>query len=342
MIQPRLNINFGIKRQFSFVFGKEYTPQKNEFLLNFARSGIVMALRATLPNGSRVGVVAYNCYTVANAVKQAGCDIEFIDITEDLQIDISSLQGKQLDAIVVTNLFGIRNDITAIRVALPDTIIIVDNAHGYGLPCEGDFTVYSINQGKFPSVGEGGVLFVNNQQYQSEIQKQYERLPQYSRSKELKLFCTMTIKAWLHTPIVYTILTKRLKSRRKVGNIREVTPLQKMAYGVRRMYNAILPCVEKQITQQCVQAEAIRKALSIIEGVTDIHIGGNAFMVVVRCTEPRVIQQWFAQRGVETATHFENTILWEKQFDYEDGTCPMAEKLTKELLMIPTYKHFTL
>ena len=152
----------------------------------------------------------------------------------------------------------------------------------------------------------------------------------------------MTIKAWLHTPIVYTILTKRLKSHRKVGNIREVTPLRKMAYGVRRMYNAILPCVEKQITQQCVQAEAIRKALSIIEGVTDIHIGGNAFMVVVRCTEPRVIQQWFAQRGVETATHFENAILWAKQFDYEDGTCPMAEKLTKELLMIPTYKHFTL
>ena len=55
-----------------------------------------------------------------------------------------------------------------------------------------------------------------------------------------------------------------------------------------------------------------------------------------------MIQQWFAQRGVETATHFENAILWAKQFDYEDGTCPMAEKLTEELLMIPTYKHFTL
>ncbi len=342
MLQPRLNINFGIKKQFSFVFGKKYIPQNNEFLLNFARSGIVMALRATLPNGGCAGVVAYNCYTVANAVKQAGCDIAFIDITEDLRIDISSLHGKQLDAIVVTNLFGIRNEIEAIRAAQPNAIIIVDNAHGYGLPNEGDFTVYSINQGKFPSVGEGGVLFVNNRQYQAHIQTQYKQLPQYSGVKSLKLFCTMGIKALLHTPIVYSVLTKRLKARRKVGDIREETPLRKMAGGVRRMYNAILPTISKQIAQQCAQAEAIRKAVSAIEGVKDIHIGENAFMVVVRCSEPDIIQQWFAERGVETATHFENAILWAKQFGYQDGACPMAEKLTKELIMIPTYKIYTL
>lgn len=336
-MQPRLNISFSCKNQKVFLLGQEFISQEGEYLLNHARTGIVMALRTALPNGGRVGVVAYNCYTVANAVKQAECDIEFIDITEDLQINISALHGKQLDAIVVSNLFGIRNDIEAIRAAQPNAIIIVDNAHGYGLPTEGDFTVYSINQGKFPSVGEGGILLVNNPQYQADIQIQYERLPQYSPLKELKLFCAMTIKALLYSPIVYTLLTRRLKACRKVGDVREISPLRQMAYGVRRMYNAALPTLEKQIAQQRTNAETIRRTISTFDGVKDIHIGENAFMLVVRCSEPHVIQHWFAQRGVETATHFENAILWAKQFGYQDGACAMAEKLTKELIMIPTY-----
>ena len=154
---PRLNIEFPLKRQWCYWFGKQYEPQKGEYLLNHARTGIVMALRAALPKGGRVGVVAYNCYTVANAVVNAGCVPFFVDVTEKLTIDIESVP-VDLDAIVVTNLFGIRNDLEAIRKKCPRAIIIVDNAHGYGLPVEGDFTVYSINQGKFPALGEGGVL----------------------------------------------------------------------------------------------------------------------------------------------------------------------------------------
>lgn len=156
---PRLNISFPIKRQWCYWFGKQYEPREGEYLLNHARTGIVMALRAALPNGGRVGVVAYNCHTVANAVVNAGCAPFFVDVTENLRIDIESVP-VDLDAIVVTNLFGIRNDVEAIRKRLPKAIIIVDNAHGYGLPVEGDFTVYSINQGKFPALGPGGILCV--------------------------------------------------------------------------------------------------------------------------------------------------------------------------------------
>ena len=47
-----------------------------------------------------------------------------------------------MDAIVVTNLFGIHNDIDAIKKKCPNLIIIVDNAHGYGLPNEGDYTKF--------------------------------------------------------------------------------------------------------------------------------------------------------------------------------------------------------
>jgi dTDP-4-amino-4,6-dideoxygalactose transaminase len=185
---PRLNISFSLKNQRAFWFGDEYASREGEYLLNHARSGIVMALRAALPEGGRVGVVAYNCHTVANAVVESGCTPVFVDVTEDLHVDVQHLDGLQLDAIVLTNLFGIHNDIAAVRQALGDAPIIVDNAHGYGLPAEGDFCVYSINQGKFPSLGEGGLLMVNNPQYQAAIDAQYADLKGCSMPQEAKLY----------------------------------------------------------------------------------------------------------------------------------------------------------
>ena len=175
---PRLDIQFPLRRQVQYWCGKQYEPQQGEYLLNHARTGIVMALRAALPKGGRVGVVAYNCHTVANAVVSAGCVPFFVDVTEKLTIDVATIPAD-LDAIVVTNLFGIRNDVAAIRKRLPKAIIIVDNAHGYGLPAEGDFTVYSINQGKFPALGEGGILVVSQKlpTMLQKIDEQYAALP---------------------------------------------------------------------------------------------------------------------------------------------------------------------
>ena len=126
---PRLHISFSYVKQLAFCFGKSYLPQKGEYLLNHARSGIVLALRAALPSGGRVGVAAYNCHTVANAVVEAGCTPVFVDVTENLHVDILHLATLKMDAIVVTNLFGIHNDIDAIRKVQPNAIIIVDLGH---------------------------------------------------------------------------------------------------------------------------------------------------------------------------------------------------------------------
>lgn len=60
-------------------------------------------------------------------------------------------------------------------------------------------------------------------------------------------------------------------------------------------------------------------------------------MLIARCENPEELKKWFAERGVETATHFAHAIDWAKEFGYLPGSCPQAEKLTKHLLMIPTY-----
>lgn len=339
---PRLHISFSFVKQLAFCFGKSYLPQTGEYLLNHARSGIVMALRAALPKGGRVGVVAYNCHTVANVVEQAGCTPVFVDVTEDLHVDLLHLAGVQLDAIVVTNLFGIRNDIEAIRTAHPNAIIIVDNAHGYGLPAEGDFTVYSINQGKLPALGAGGLLWVNTEQYQASIQQQYAALPNYSKSQELKLFITMLAKAWMHIPWIYGLFTRRMKAHRDAVACREAVALRRMAKGVSRMYQQALPTIAEHIQQQRANAQQMEDPLINKGFAEQVWYGDNAFMLIARTKDTMGLSKYLAARGVESATHFARAIEWAKQFGYMEGECPMAEKLIHELLMIPTYKKIKL
>lgn len=334
---PRLQISFSLKNQKAFWFGKAYTPAKGEYLLNHARSGVVMALRATLPEGGRVGVVAYNCHTVANAVVESGCTPIFIDVTEDLHMDVQHLERLQLDAIVVTNLFGIHNDLAAIRKTQPNAIIIVDNAHGYGLPAEGDFTVYSINQGKMPALGAGGLLWVNSDQYQASIQQQYAALPSYTKSQELKLFIIMLAKAWMHIPWIYGLITRRMKNYRGKATCREAVALRRMPKGVSRMYQQALPTIAEQIQQQRANAQQMADPL-LSKGLAEqVWYGDNAFMLIARTKDTIDLSKYLADRGVESATHFARAIEWAKQFGYTEGQCPMTERLTKELIMIPTY-----
>ncbi len=334
---PRLDIQFPLRCQWQYWFGKKYEPQEGEYLLNHARAGIVMALQAALPNGGRVGVVAYNCHTVANAVVNAECTPVFVDVTEDLKVDIDSVP-TDLDAIVVTNLFGIRNDIEVIRKRCPEAVIIVDNAHGYGLPTEGDFTVYSINQGKFPALGEGGILIANkglNESMNERVTAIYQALPTYGFISQLKLFCSMQIKAVAYSKLCYW-LTMRLK-KSSYPQVHQQVLMRKMAPGIRRLYSAWLPYAEEAIVTQCANAEAISKLQYPIYNPKFIW-GNNAFMAIVRTEDPKVMKAWFAEQGIETETHFKNAITWAKQFGYIEGSCPKAEILTKQLLMIPTYR----
>ena len=328
---PRLNISFSLRRQWQYWFGTPYVAREGEYLLNHARSGIVMALRAVLQNGGKVGVVAYNCHTVANAVVNAGCTLVFMDVTENLRIDVEMVP-RDLDAIVVTNLFGIRNDISAIHKRCPKAIIIVDNAHGYGLPMEGDFTVYSINQGKFPALGEGGILVVKSpiSNLKSQIDKAYNALSRYGFVAQIRLFVSMLVKAFAYSRCVYW-LTLRMKKGAS-PEVHQSVVMKQMAPGIRRLYKAWLPLAEQEIAAQ--RANAAKIADMGYETIKS----DNAFMAIIRTNDVAAAKADFAKRGIETETHFARCIEWATEFGYLPGSCPMAERLTKQLLMIPTYK----
>lgn len=340
---PRLEIRFSLKQQLYFLFGKEYRPNENEFLLNHARSGIIIALQSLhLEHGSRVGVMTYNCHTVFNAIAQAGFEMVFIDISDGLTIDIDHLREKvsNLSALVVSHLFGIENDLAAIKSEFPNLPVIEDCAHAYGKSHSiGDFAVYSIGQGKFPSLGPGGILVVNNNCYLNKVGDLYSRIPSYNMIQSFGLFFRLLAKAFLYIPLVYTLLTEPLKSKRKGSHFSsDRMSIKTMSKGVSRMLSNSQKDTPIAISQRVERAERLKRSLDSFPHLEDIRYGANAFMLVVRSDDVSSLKEFFLSKGIETATHFSHCIDWAIEYGYELGSCPNSERLVNCLLMIPTYQ----
>lgn len=332
-LKPRLNFSFPFRKQIDFWFGKEYSPSSNEILLNHARSGIVLALRMCLPHGGRVGVPVYDCHTVFRAVEISGCKPVFVDIDKNLRLNTDCLSMLKLDAIVVTNLFGIRNNINLIQRCLPDIPIIVDNAHGGGLPPEGDFTIYSINQGKFPVAGPGGILYVNSNKYKISFP-----ISEYNIFKELMTFFSIVMKAMSHNILVYPFIARYLKNTRRHINIKEQIVVSTMPRGVQRVYCREKQNVKKMIGIQCANADNILSNALKINGVRRGWYGDNAFVLILECENVEFVKNFFLENYfIETETHFKQWLSWAEKFGYKKGLCSEAESLISHLLMVPTY-----
>ena len=344
-MRPRLEISFSKAERLIFKNGISTAKVADnagiaeidirQFMLNHCRSGIVIALEALhLPKQSGVGVMAYNCHTVMNAVWQAGLTPIFIDINDDLELDIEDLatKVKSIRVLIVTHLFGIINDINIIKQLFPDLIIIEDCAHAFAHNIEGDFGVYSIGQGKFPSVGDGGILVVNNDEYLPEIAQTYSTLKAYTQVGEMKLYCRLLLHAIMNKPYIYQHITLKLKKNRNSRVSPEIQAVKTMSKGIRRLLAEKQRNYREAILQRKLNATQLAETLNL----QDYKLGENAFMLVARSSAPAVLQQKLYEMGIDSATHFANCISWAKEYGYNND-CPKAEKMTQELLMIPIY-----
>ena len=325
---PRLDIHFNAQERHWFQQGREYSMPKGEYWLNHCRCGIQLALQALdLKPQTGVGMMVYNCHTVMNAIWQAGCKPVFVDVTDSMTIDTEDLarKRKQMQVLIVTHLFGIVNDVKEIKRLYPDLIIIEDCAHCFEHEIDGEFGVYSVGQGKFPSIGDGGILKVKGDRLKV-IGVLYDFLPSYSQKQEATLYLRLWMKAMMYSKGLYW-LTRKLKQGKSKAVVPTVIPVTRMSRGIANMLT------NKREEHSAAAQERIRNAQKIKNAL----IGENAFMAVVRCEDPMALKASYATKGIETETHFKHCIEWARVFGYNDGDCPNAEKLTQKVLMIPTY-----
>lgn len=343
MMKPRLNIVFSASMRETFIQAEnEYSPRYNEFLFNHNRSAILFILNHLNIRGGNVAVMTYNCHTVMNAIHQAGCHPIFIDVDNSLKMDTEDLRKKaqtqRIDAVIVTHLFGIPNEINAIRNII-NVPIIEDCAHAFLCPgCgnNGDFAIYSVGQGKFPSIGDGGICVINNEKYLEQFRNSYSHVPLYSKKERVSLFISMAFKHICYRPWLYFIL-RNFKGN-KSNNVIEKIRIRRMDRGISTLFNLCQPEVENEIIKQQNNTDDLLQILSNLE-VKPLIVPSvtNCIMLPVDCKNVRAIQDLFDGKGIETSTHFGKCAEWAKSFGYKEGECPNTEYFTKHLLVIPTY-----
>lgn len=366
IIIPRLDYKYsfsdsilslrGLLRK-SYNFENLYTifGHSNIFFMNHARTGLRMALNSLgLKENAKIGVVVYNCYTVFNSIRFAGFNCVFIDVTDKFQLDLKDLKSKKnvLDAIIVTHLFGIPSEIDKIKEILPNTPIIEDCAHSFMSTFKGELTgkfgdisIFSIGKGKFPSVGDGGYIVVNNNNIISNVKKQYKSLSNQTIYAEITNIFKSLLLSILHNSFIYGYFT--LPFLKKIDNESDFSG--KFIHHERKILKTNLSLFLTKLVNLDSKLKVRRN-----NGIENINMlekdlnkilmpeikckGWNFFMVplVLENDSINLIQLCYL-KGYEIGKHFTDSIKWAVDFGYTNE-CPNAEIIANKIITISTYR----
>ncbi|MBN1183512.1 MAG: DegT/DnrJ/EryC1/StrS family aminotransferase [Bacteroidales bacterium] len=368
---PRLNYRYTAKDAListKGVFTKRHAVDplfklfgnRNIYFVNHARTGLRIALNSlNLPPGSRIGVQAYNCHTVFNAIQSAGFKPVFIDVTDSFKIDIADLEIKKdlFDALIVTHLFGFPADMDNILRIIQNKPIIEDCAHSFLSKYKGSLTgtighigVFSIGKAKFPSIGSGGYIIVNNTSYLNNIQFEINKLEKYSLIKELISVIYSLLLNMLHNPYIYKLITlpflknidRQTDITGKFKNIeRKILTTNKVLFLSNLSDYELIKKKQLDNGKDIIKRFGDKTSLKKLEANMDEE--PNFFMIPMLFDHGKdELIQKCSELGYEVGSHFNQCINWAKSFGYQDGACKNCEKLSSQMISFPTYRKFYL
>lgn len=360
-IIPRLNFHFSfidLMRSFK-GFWKDYndkvTIHLNSFFpknrgvlfLNHARTGIYLILKSiSLPKGARVGVMVYNCHTVFKAISFAGFNPVFIDVDDNYRISIDSLKqhANNLDALIVTHLFGISAPMDEIIEIMLGKPIIEDLAHsflvekdGEKLGSFGDAAVVSFGQSKFPSAGQGGFVLFNSDKVYKKAKKSLDNIPTPSLINNVSSLFKAYFISILMNKYIYGLITYKLKTI--VGDQLDINKkFEFPIYQVNPFFLAVLNDRLVNIENDLSRQESNSKYLweNVLWNKSN-KMTIPFFKIPIKVDFPEKLLSQALDSGLEIGMHFSKSIEWAKEYGYKNGVCANAELLIKKTITIPCH-----
>lgn len=329
---------------------------ENLFLFNGATAALATALKAlNLQPGSRVGVSAYACVTVFEAIAAAGLRCVFIDIDPTtFGLDIESLRqlAPQMQALVLIHMFGLAADVRDVRAIVGDKPIIEDCAHAMGsndganpVGFQGVAGVFSFNFHKPVSAGGGGILVVNDA-LAPRVQKLHRVMPVARGNLRNRVRKAMV--SLCYRPRLYGLLVKsgRLDLRREGAMASEVV-FERMSAIDRGVAATRIRRIASRFEQQRAWASHLCELARGLEPVnTFLRRGerwnGYLWPAVLKSRQQREDSlAFFHRRGVDAFVLWPESLRTASRFGYTSGQCPKLEETLPRLMMLPCYAELT-
>ena len=367
---PRFNLDYGfndfmygIKSIYKNVFDLEQLKaifgDRSFFFTNSGRSSLYVILKAlNLPKGSKVGVPLYSCTVVFNAIVKAGFVPSFIDIDLDnYTMDTQDLADKidDLSAVVVIHTFGRPADMDRINEIAKDIPVIEDCAHslfseykGKKTGTTGDASFFSFS--KYISAGGGGMIIMNNSEFEEDLQKEIDLLSTQSILSEIKHSLFVHVYSFLYHKPWYglfafslgsyientvDIASKRTFKAAKIGN-------SDLGIFLRKLETFREKVKLQRRNSQVLLEELENTSLILPYEQKDTWCNYFFFPILFESKEERDNAcKHLSKMGVDTAKLWSMTPSVAKQFYGYKGDCLSTEEFVDRVLTIPNYYTIT-
>ena len=363
---PRLNYNFSFHNLVVSFIGtfrsnlntgqiSKLFNNNDIYFTNHARTGLRLLLNSfNLPPKARIGVQIINCHTVFNAIVKAGYKPVFIDIDDSLTISLEDLKKKigQIDALIVTHIFGIPAKIGKIKDIVKNKPIIEDCAHSFLSTKNGELTgtfcnaaIFSFGKGKFPSIGKGGFVIINNKMILPIFKEYFSKLEKNNFLDEIKNIMDSLVLKILHNRFIYRFVTfpiikkmgNKFDLKRNFESVEKRVLKSNLSLFLNK-FKKYESYKEKQLKNTILLKEFLKNHDYLNPVQIDNESEPNYIMLPVITTDKNKLIGSFFKTGLEIGPHFLKSLDWAEKLGYKKNDCCNAERLISQLVIFPTYK----
>jgi perosamine synthetase len=302
-----------------FLFGKDVS------VYNFtnARTGLRVLLNSISTIPLKIGIQAYTCHTVFQAIKKAGHIPVFIDLTNDFKLDLEDIKKKvnEIDVLIVTHTFGFPDDLNEIKKIVGDKIIIEDCAHSFlskykGLYTGtlGDAAIFSSGLAKFPAVGSGGFCVVNDSSKFHFIKSEYEKIFKPKLSSSIKDYIKTLVFSIMMRPLLYGLITyklgKALDKKIDFGDKFSFKEFKGYSWS-KKIFDTGYPLFNKILFKQTENADLLSSLLKRNNSINhSINNDPNHYAYPILLSKRELLYVKLLNNNIETGRHFHKSIEW--------------------------------
>ena len=321
------------------------------------RAALVAAIQALgLEPGSRVGVPLFCCAVVFKAIETAGCRVCFLDVDpETFCLSLADLSAKRrdIDAIIAAHMFGNPCDVEEVYRSGAGLPVIEDCAQALGSrfkgqPCgvQGDVAFFSFRSGKYVSAGEGGALFSRHPVLTKRLHEIIADFPRAVLASDCLHAAKVYAKSLLRTRPLYGWIGLRLwKGLNKSLSLSATSPvsLGQIHRSDLALVKRRLSSLAKQVTLQRENADLYSRLLRLDPGMVYRERPKtfcNRYLYPITFptqSERDAMASHLLEHRIDTMKYLDDIVEIATQFHCYDGSCPVAESLSKRVLTIPSY-----
>ncbi len=347
-----------------------YLGVKHAFLVPSARMGFWLALRAMDFDGGEIIFPGLTYYAMPAAAKLAGLQPRFVDIDDNLLLDLDRLEaaiGKDTRAIFPTHLYGRTVDMTrlmdiAARHNLP---VFEDIAQGLGAKWQGQkvgtfgrFAIATFGPTKNITALGGACVFTDDDELAQRLGRALEAVAPATTLPVLKAFgfaTAMALASW--TPVFRLLVAPLLKlgRRRGVDLIAKATadspvdftdgvPAWFFQGGVGHLMGQVggasLAAMDERNARRRAGGLRLSAALGDVDqvAVPQVRDGEEAIFMSfpLLVDDPDAFADLLLARGVDTARGYMSACADLPMFA-GGGDCPRASEALARMLHLPVH-----